>query len=119
MSAIKHISSRVQLSWCRWSMLGLVLLQPLWFVWLAPTQALPLGFVLALTLLPLLLVLPGVWQLRQKPLVIAGFILMFHFCLAVMETWNPVARVPALIQIVLISIYFIALPTIRRRASND
>lgn len=113
---MKRLGQQIQLSWCRWSLLGLVLLQPLWFAWLAPPpQGLPLGFVLALTLLPLLLVLPGVWRLHQRPLVIAGFILMFHFCLAVMEAWNPAARLPALMQILLISVYFIALPTIRRR----
>jgi uncharacterized membrane protein len=114
------MSQLIQLSWCRWSLLGLVLLQPIWFAWLAPPQALPLGFVLTVTLLPLLMVLPGVWRLRQRPLVIAGFILMFHFCLAVMEAWNPAARLPAFLQLGLITVYFIALPTIRRRqASSD
>ena len=113
---MSRMTRHIRLSWCRWSMLGLVLLQPIWFVWWAPQQALPLGFVLTLTLLPLLLVLPGVWQLRQRPLVIAGFILIFHFCLAVMEAWNPAARLPALLQILLICVYFIALPTIRRRS---
>lgn len=110
----------VQLSWCRWSMVGLVVLQPLWFGWIAPPQALPLGFVLALTLLPLVLLLPGVWLLQGRPLVIAGFILMFHFCLAVMEAWSsPPARWPALAQIALITVYFIALPTVRRRRANS
>jgi uncharacterized membrane protein len=119
MSRISRFSQHIHLSWCRWSLLGLVLLQPIWFAWLAPVQSLPLGFVLALTLLPLLLVLPGVWRLRQRPLVIAGFILMFHFCLAVMELWDPAARLPAVVQILLISVYFTGLPAIRRPASSD
>ena len=74
-----------------------------------------------INLLPLLPVLPGVWRLRQRPLVVAGFILMFHFCLGVMEAWtSPAARLPALVQVALVTIYFIALPTVRRRrASGD
>jgi uncharacterized membrane protein len=111
---------RIQLSWCRWSLLGLVVLQPLWWLVLAPPQAVHPGLALSLTLLPLLLVLPGVWQLRNRPLVVAGFILMFHFCLGVMEAWSsPAARWPALIQVLLVTIYFIALPTVRRRRASS
>lgn len=115
------MTQRIKLSWCRWSLLGLILLQPLWWLWLAPPQVMPAALALGISLLPLLPVLPGVWRLHQRPLVIAGFILMFHFCLGVMEAWsNPTARAPALMQVILVSLYFIALPTIRRRqASSD
>ncbi|MFU8832715.1 MAG: DUF2069 domain-containing protein [Wenzhouxiangella sp.] len=107
--------SRIELSWCRWSLLGLVILQPLWFGWVQQPEHLPVLLVVAAALAPLLIVLPGVWKLRVRPLVIAGFILLLYFSFGVMEAWaNPGARIPALLQVALIIVYFVALPTVRR-----
>lgn len=106
--------------WCRWSLLGLVVLQPAWFGGLYnPGLPMLLG-VLAAALVPLLVVLPGVWQLRPRSLVIGGCLLLFYFCFAVMEAWmNQSARPLALIQIGLISLYFAGLAMIRKSPARN
>ncbi len=105
----------VRLSWCRWSLLGLAILQPIWFGWLQQPLHVPAWLVVAVTLAPLLAVLPGVWKSRVRPLVIAGFILLPYFSFGVMEAWaNPDARSLALVQVFLVILYFVALPTVRR-----
>jgi uncharacterized membrane protein len=112
--------SWVHLSWCRWSLLGLVVLQPIWFGWLQQPLHLPASLVVAAALIPLLIVLPGVWKLRVRPLVIAGFMLLLYFSFGVMEAWaNPGARIPALVQVFLIILYFVALPTVRRSPAGS
>jgi len=99
---------------CRHALLGLIILQPLWFFWLAPSQVLPPWLATAIMALPLVLALPGVWRARRNALVITGCILLLHFSVAVSETWaTPAARLPAIIQIVLVVIYFTALSTLR------
>ena len=106
---------------CRWTLLGLVVLQPAWFGWLAPPELVPAWMAIAVMGLPLLLLLPFVWRLNKEALVIAGCVLLVHFCLAVSEAWaNPAARVPAVIQVVLIGIYFTAMSSVRfgRRRSS-
>ena len=101
--------------WCRWSLLGLVLLQPAWFGWFY-NPGMPLVLVvLAVALAPLLAVLPGIWQLKPRSLVIGGCLLLLYFCFAVMEAWmHQAARSLALTQIVLISLYFAGLAMIRK-----
>lgn len=109
----------IRLSWCRWSLLALVPVQLAWFLWLNPPQVLPLGLVLALSVLPLLIVLPLAWTLKPRGLVVAGLVLLVYFSVGVMEAWTrPDVRAIALVQVVLVSIYFIALATIRRRSSR-
>jgi len=99
---------------CRWTLVGLVVLQPAWFVWLAPPELVPPWMAVTVMGLPLLLALPFVWRLRKNALVVVGCILLIHFCLAVSEAWaNPVARVPAVIQVVLIGIYYTAMSSLR------
>ncbi len=106
----------IGLAACRWSLLALILLQPIWHAWLAPPAVLPIALLLALLALPLLALLPGVWRLRTRPLVLAGWVLLLHFCIGVMELWaNPAARWLALIQVVLVVIYFMALLAVRRQ----
>ncbi len=111
----------IRLAWCRWTLLGLILLQPLWFAWWSPPSTVPMLVVLALTMTPLLLVFPGSWQLQARSLVVAGTLLMVYFSVGVMEAWaSPTARVPASIQVVLCSLFFMGLATIRRpRANSD
>lgn len=107
----------IALGWCRIALLGVLIAQPVWFGWLDRPEFLPLWLVLALSMLPLMAVLPGVWQLRKNPLVIAGCLLLVYFCIAVMEAWaNPVVRPVALAQIALIGVFFTALPRLRTRS---
>lgn len=106
---------------CRWALVGLILLQPVWFAWLAPPELVPPWMAITIMGLPLLLALPFVWRLRKNALVVAGCVLLVHFCLAVSEAWaNPAARVPAVIQVLLIGIYFTAMSSLRfgRRQSR-
>lgn len=106
----------IALNWCRLALAGLLILQPLWFGWLNPPEIMPPWLAVIITSVPLLLVLPGGWHLRPRGLVIAGCLLLPYFCLAVMEAWaNPPARLPAVVQIVLIAIYFTALPAVRKQ----
>jgi uncharacterized membrane protein len=117
----RSVMTLCSLSWCRWALVGLLVLQLVWFGWLQNPGFPAAGLILLISAGPLLLLLPGVWRLRQRPLVIAGFVLMFYFCFAVMEAFaNPGTRLAAGLQIALITVYFIALPTIRRhRARPD
>lgn len=99
---------------CRWTLVGLIVLQPLWFAWLAPPELVPPWLAIMVMGLPLLLLLPFVWRLGKNALVVAGCVLLVHFCLAVSEAWaNPAARVPAVIQVLFIGIYFIAMSSLR------
>lgn len=99
---------------CRWTLLGLIVLQPLWFFWLAPPELVPGWMAVTIMGLPLLAALPFVWRLGKEALVVVGCVLLAHFCLAVSEAWaNPAARVPAVAQVVLIVIYFTAMSSIR------
>ena len=106
----------IRLSWCRWSLLALIPVQLAWFGWLNPPQILPLSAALALSVLPLVLVLPLAWRLQPRGLVIAGLVLLVYFVVGVTEAWaNPAVRAIALVQVALVAIYFTALATIRRQ----
>ncbi len=110
----------IRLSWCRWSLLALIPVQLIWFIWLQPPQILPLALVLALSILPLLLVLPFAWRLKPRGLVVAGLFLLVYFSVGVTEAWvNPNVRLIALVQVGLVVIYFTALATIRRQPSTS
>ena len=112
------------LTLCRWSLLALIALQLVWFGWLHPPQHFSMAAALALTAGPLIILLPFVWRLQPRPLVVAGLVLLIYFSAGVMEAWaNPGVRAPALVQVALVLVYFTALATIRRRrrpgASGD
>lgn len=111
----------ISLHWCKWSLLGLLILQPLWFIVLSPPEALPQAFVLIVTMTPLLLLLPGCWQLKTRSLVIAGSLLIIYFSIGVMEAWASRADVlPGTLQAILCVTFFMGLATIRRApASSD
>ena len=103
------------LVWCRWSLLGLLALQLVWFGWLHPSPSLSVPLVISLTAGPLLLALLLAWQLKPRALVIAGLVLLVYFAVGVMEAWaNPSVRWLALVQVALVLVYFTALATIRR-----
>lgn len=99
---------------CRWSLIALIVLQPLWFFWLSPPELVPSWMAVTVMGLPLLAGLPFVWRLSKEALVAVGCILLVHFCLAVSEAWvNPAARLPAVTQVLLIGVYFTAMSSIR------
>jgi len=105
----------IQPIWCRWSYVALVLLQAIWFGWLYPPTFWPKSMVLAIMLVPLLLMLIGVWQLKTRTMVVAGFVLLFYFSYAVSEAYaTPNVRAMAIAQIVLITVYFWGLLGTRR-----
>ncbi|QOC22987.1 DUF2069 domain-containing protein [Wenzhouxiangella sp. AB-CW3] len=106
--------------WCRVALVGLIVIQPLWFGWIDPPEVIAPIAAVIITTLPLLLVAPGVWRLNPRSLVIAGVLLLFYFCLAVMEAWvSPASRAPAIAQLLLIGVYFTALPAVRRRRRHS
>ena len=95
----------------RWLWLALIALQLVWFGWLYPSEALGYWPALVIATVPLLLPTPWVLKLRPNGLVIAGTILLLHFSFAVAEAWaNPTLRAIAWVQIVLISLYYLAMP---------
>lgn len=99
----------------RWAWLALIILQLVWFGWLYPPEALGRIPAVVIAALPLLIATYWVWRLSRDALVVGGMILLLHFSFAVAEAWaSPATRVIALVQIVLIVIYFLALPGIRR-----
>lgn len=99
---------------CRVSFIGLIVLQPLWFGWIDPPTVVPPLLAVALTTVPLLILLPFVWRLGRDALVVAGCVLLAYFCLGVSEAMvSPPSRVAGLIQIALILMYFSALASIR------
>src|SRR5690625_641188 len=99
---------------CRWSLVGLIVLQPLWVFLLAPPQVIPAWLVVICTTLPLLALLPFVWRLGRGELVIGGGILLIYFCLAVAEACaSPSARLPALVQAVLVTAYMTSMSALR------
>ena len=106
----------IPLSWCRWILLALIAVQLIWYGWLNPPQILPLAMALGLSVMPLLVVLPFAWALKPHGLVVAGLVLLIYFSIGVTEAWvRPDLRVIALVQVILVVLYFTALATNRRR----
>lgn len=98
---------------------ALVALQAAWFGWLAPIDGLGRAGGTIVAMLPLLAPLWWIWRLRVNALVIGGLILMGYFCVAVAEAWTtPAVRAPALVEIALIAVYFVALVDVRRGTSG-
>lgn len=99
--------------------LALIVLQLVWFGWLAPAQGVGrLGGTL-FAIVPLLLPLWWILRLGRDGLVIGGMILLGYFCFAVVEAWvNPGVRWLALLEIVLIVLYYAGLLAIRRRGTD-
>ncbi len=109
-----------RLNLCRWSLIGLIAVQIVWFGWMVPMNPETRAMVLALSAGPLLLALPFVWRLTPRPLVVTGLMLLIYFLVGVTEAWaNPAARAPAVFQVSLILAYFTGLATIRRRRATE
>lgn len=73
-----------------------------WHLWLAPPQRLPLGFVLALAVVPLGLVLAGALIDRHRALFWGVVLALVYFSHGVMEAWvTPAVRALALSEALL------------------
>ena len=104
----------MKLSPARWIWLALIALQPIWFGWLDPIG--PLGRTGSVLLMTVPLLLPAwwIWRLNLRALVIGGLLLLGYFCIAVAEAWSaPASRIPALIQIMLVTGFFVVLGQLR------
>ena len=80
---------------------ALSVLQLLWHGWLFPAQSMPVGLVLAITVIPLLLPLLAIRDVRRA-LLWVGILSLFYFCHGISEAWSaPGERWLAWIEIVL------------------
>ena len=65
----------------------LVVLQPVWHAWLFPPQSVPPTLLLAITVIPLLLPLFAIRNVRRA-LLWVGILSLFYFCHGVSEAWS-------------------------------
>lgn len=80
---------------------ALVVLQLVWHAWLVPPAQLPLGLVLALTVVPLLLPLTAIRDVRRA-LLWVGTLSLFYFSHGIAEAWSaPAERWLGIVEIVL------------------
>ncbi|MCP1374222.1 DUF2069 domain-containing protein [Dyella lutea] len=98
---------------------GLTLLQLAWHGWLAPPMHLSTALVLAITVVPLLLPLTALRNVRRA-LLWVGILSLFYFCHGISEAWSsPDTRVLALLEIVLTLLLIGSLGAgVRRRAAR-
>ncbi len=66
---------------------ALTVLQPLWHAWLFPSQTMPVMLVLAITVIPLLLPLLAIRDVRRA-LLWVGILSLFYFCHGISEAWS-------------------------------
>lgn len=80
----------------------LVLLQPLWYLWLAPPLNGRGAFALLLTLPPLLLPSLALRTGVARALLWVGIVALFYFCHGIVAAWvYPATRVAALLEVLL------------------
>jgi uncharacterized membrane protein len=80
---------------------ALVALQLLWHAWLVPPERMPLALVLAITVLPLLLPLTALRNVRRA-LLWVGVLSLFYFSHGIAEAWSsPAERWLGLVEITL------------------
>lgn len=100
--------------------LALIVLQLIWFAWLAPSEGIGRLAGTLIAVVPLLAPLWWILRLGRDALVIGGMILLCYFCFAVVEAWvNPEVRWLALVEIGLIVLYYLGLLAIRRKRPGD
>lgn len=68
---------------------ALIALQIIWHAWLFPPQVMPIGAVLAITVIPLLLPLLAMGEPRRA-LLWVGILSLFYFSHGVSEAWSAV-----------------------------
>jgi uncharacterized membrane protein len=97
---------------------ALIALQLLWHGWLARPEQLPTWLVLAVTVVPLLLPLGALRDLRRA-LLWVGILSLFYFCHGVAEAWSlPSVKWLALAEIGLSLLVIVALGAgVRRKPS--
>ncbi len=107
----------------RGAYLALTAWQLVWFALLPPPTGAQLPWLAAVAITPLLLTLRGVLALRPRTLGWIPYLLIPYFLVAVTEAWsNPPQRLPALVQLVLVTSCVVAIgslnrsPTQRRKA---
>jgi uncharacterized membrane protein len=59
--------------------IGLLILMPVWLIWLEPTEGYSIGFVFILYILPLLLPLKGIIQDKPFTYAWANFVVIIYF----------------------------------------
>ncbi|EIL98430.1 DUF2069 domain-containing protein [Rhodanobacter denitrificans] len=88
---------------------ALTALQFVWHAWLFPPQTLPLWLLLAITVVPLLLPLLAIRDVRRA-LLWVGILSLFYFCHGVSEAWSAAGgRWLAIAEIVLTVLLIAAL----------
>ncbi len=88
-----------------------ILLQCAWYAWLFPPQRMPMGWALAVAVIPLLLPLLAIGNVRRA-LLWVGMLNLFYFCHGVAESWSSAQeRVPAMLEILFALIVIGALGT--------
>jgi uncharacterized membrane protein len=99
MSAPLSLPTEQRLGLLAWA--ALTLLQVIWHAWLFPPQVIPIGLLLALTVVPLLLPLLALRDPRRA-LLWVGILSLFYFCHGVAEAWSAAGqRWLATVEIVL------------------
>lgn len=107
----------LQIGLLAWALL--VLLQPAWYLWLAPPSNGNPFFALLLTLPPLLLPLFALRSGARRALLWVGIIALFYFCHGIVAAWvYPNARVPALLEVLLCVVLIGALGVDARRGRS-
>jgi uncharacterized membrane protein len=87
----------------------LVLLQFAWHAWLVPPQSMPMTLALAIAVIPLLLPVFAIRDVRRA-LLWVGILSLFYFCHGVSEAWSsPGERWLAIAEIVLTVLLIAAL----------
>jgi uncharacterized membrane protein len=99
MSSPLRLPREQRLGLFAWALL--TVLQAIWHAWLFPPQTIPIGWVVALTVAPLLLPLSALRDARRA-LLWVGILSLFYFCHGVAEAWSsPAERGLAVFEIVL------------------
>jgi uncharacterized membrane protein len=88
MSAPLSLPTEQRLGLLAWA--ALTLLQVIWHAWLFPPQVIPIGLLLALTVVPLLLPLLALRDPRRA-LLWVGILSLFYFCHGVASQRCPAA----------------------------
>ena len=93
------ISANYRVGLAAWA--ALTLLQLAWHGWLFPAQSMPAEVALAITVVPLLLPLFAIRDVRRA-LLWVGILSLFYFCHGISEAWSaPGERWLAWIEILL------------------
>jgi uncharacterized membrane protein len=99
MSARIPLPKEQRLGLLAWA--ALVVLQLAWHAWLFPSQLMPTWLVLAISVIPLLLPLLAIRDVRRA-LLWVGILSLFYFCHGIAEGWSSSSeRWVALIEIIL------------------